>query len=64
MELQGGLSKETHSRNGRRAVLSCGFGVVVRFYHTPPFINIDPYSHFAAGVGKSVLWYATSCLLL
>lgn len=64
VERQGGLFKETHSRNGRRAVLSCGFVVIVCFYHPPPLINIDPSSHFAAGVGKSVLWYATSRLLL
>ena len=45
MEPQGGLSKATHSKNGKRTVLYCGFVAIVRFFHPFCLMTVDLFSY-------------------
>jgi hypothetical protein len=56
--LQRGLSKGARSENGRRNALYCGSEAIVRYSRHSACITIDFFPDFAAGAGKSVLWYA------
>jgi hypothetical protein len=63
-ELQGGLPKVANFETGRSTVPCCGSTAIVRFSHLSLFLIIDFFPDFAAGAGKSILWYAPSCLFL
>jgi len=56
--LRHGLSKATHSENGSRAVRYYGSVAIVCISHRFYLSDINPFPNFAAGAGKSVLWYA------
>ena len=62
MERQHGLSKEGHLKIGRQMVPYCGSAVIVCFPTFPAFMVNNCLPGFAAGSGKSILWYAVSCL--
>ena len=62
--LQGGLLKVAHFKTGRRVVPYCGSMEIVRSSYLFLLLPIDCFPDFAAGAGKSILWYAPSCLPL
>jgi hypothetical protein len=58
MGLRHGLSKATHSENGSRAVRYYGYVAIVCISRRFFFSETNSFPNFAAGAGKSVLWYA------
>jgi hypothetical protein len=45
-------------------VLYYGSVEIVRLSNPFAFVSIDPFPDFAAGAGKSIIWYVTSRLPL
>jgi hypothetical protein len=61
--LQHGSPKAAHSMNGRRTDRYCGSVATVYFSVSSAFMAIDSFLYFAAGAGKSIIWYAASLLV-
>jgi hypothetical protein len=60
-EQQCGLSRETNSTTGGRAVHYCGFVAIVRFsLLVNPYVAVNSFLEISAGSGKSILWYTGS----
>ena len=61
-EPQHGLSKAADFEIGRRMAPCCGSLAIVRSSHFFLSLTVDSLPDFAAGAGKSILWYASSLL--
>jgi len=64
MGQQPGLSKAPHSEIGKIMDLYCGYAAIVCFSCACLLLTVDFFPDLSAGVGKSVLWYATGRLFL
>ena len=61
--LQDGLSKAAHFETGRTTVPYCGSMATVRSSRRFCQRLLILFSDFAAGAGKSILWYVSSRLI-